>query len=70
MLEMLVIAGIVIAAGIMVLLYLDMADVAVDLISSLVQLVVAVVALFVSLLALMFSALRRLLQKQNNAIIP
>jgi hypothetical protein len=70
MLEFLIIAGIVIAAGVMVLLWLDMADVAVDLISALAQLVVAIVALFVSFLVLVFNALRRLLQKQNNAILP
>jgi hypothetical protein len=70
MLEFLIIAGIVIAAGVMVLLWLDMADVAVDLISALAQLVVAIVALFVSFLVLVFNVLRRLLQKQNNAILP
>ena len=70
MLEFLIIVGIVIGAGILVLLWLDMADVAVDLISALAQLVVAIVALFVSFLVLIFNALRRLLQKQNNAILP
>jgi hypothetical protein len=47
-----------------------MADVAVDLMASLAQLVVAIVGLFVSFLVLVFNALRRLLQKQNNAILP
>jgi hypothetical protein len=70
MLEFLIIVGIVIAAGVLVLLWLDMADVAVDLISALAQLVVAIVALFVSFLVLVLNALRRLLQKQNNAILP
>ena len=70
MLEVLIIVGIVIAAGVMVLLWLDMADVAVDLVSALAQLVVAIVALTVSFLVLVFNALRRLLKKQNNAILP
>lgn len=70
MLEVLIIVGIVIAAGVLVLLWLDMADVAVDLIASLAQLVVAIVALFVSFLVLVFNALRRMLKKQNNAILP
>ena len=70
MLDWLIIAGIVILVGIMVLFYLEMADVALDLISSLAQLVVAVVALAVSLLALPFNALRRLLKKQRNGILP
>ena len=70
MLEILIIVGIVIGAGVLLLLWLDMADVAVDLIASLAQLVVAIVGLFVSFLVLVFNALRRLLQKQNNAIIP
>ena len=70
MLEVLIIVGIVIGAGILVLLWLDMADVAVDLMASLAQLVFTIVALFVSFLVLVFNALRRLLKKQNNAIIP
>ena len=70
MLEFLIVVGIVIAAGVLVLLWLDMADVAVDLISALAQLVVAIVALFVSFLVLVFNALRRMLKKQNNAILP
>jgi hypothetical protein len=70
MLEILIIVGIVIGAGILVLLWLDMADVAVDLMASLAQLVVAIVGLFVAFLVLVFNALRRLLQKQNNAILP
>jgi hypothetical protein len=60
----------VIAAGVLVLLWLDMADVAIDLISALAQLVVAIVALFVSFLVLVLNALRRMLKKQNNAILP
>lgn len=70
MLEVLIIVGIVIAAGVLVLFWLDMADVAVDLIASLAQLVVAIVALLVSFLVFVFNALRRLLKKQHNAIIP
>jgi len=70
MFDWLIIAGIVILVGIMVLFYLEMADVALDLISSLAQLVVAVVALAASLLALLFNALRRLLRKQHNGILP
>ena len=70
MLDGLIIAGIVILVGIMVLFYLEMADVALDLIASLAQLVVAVVALAVSLLALLFNALRRLLKKQRSGILP
>ena len=69
MLDGLIIAGIVILVGIMVLFYLEMADVALDLVASLAQLVVAVVALAVSLLALLFNALRRFLKKQHNVII-
>jgi len=68
--DWLIIAGIVILAGIMVLFYLEMADVALDLISSLAQLVVAVFALAVSLIALLLNALRRLLKKQHNRILP
>jgi hypothetical protein len=37
---------------------------------ALAQLVVAIVALVVSFLVLAFNALRRLLKKQNNAILP
>jgi hypothetical protein len=70
MFDWLIIAGIVILVGFMVLFYLEMADVALDLISSLAQLVVAVVALAVSLLALLFNALRQLLKKQRNGILP
>jgi len=70
MLDWLIIAGIVILVGIMVLFYLEMADVALDLISSLAQFVVAVVALALSLLALLFNALRRWLKKQDNGILP
>lgn len=70
MLEVLIIVGIVIGAGILLLLWLDMADVAVGLIASLAQLVVAIVALFVSFLVLVFNALRRMLKKQHNAILP
>ena len=70
MLDWLIIAGFVIPVGIMVLFYLEMADVALDLISSLAQFVVAVVALALSLFALLFNALRRWLKKQDNGILP
>ena len=70
MLDWLIVAGIAILVGIMVLFYLEMADVALDLIASLAQLVVAVVALAVSLLALLFDALRRWLNKQHSGIPP
>jgi len=70
MLDWLIIAGFVILVGIMVLFYLEMADVAFDLISSLAQLVVAVVALALSLMALLFNAMRRWLKKQDNGILP
>jgi hypothetical protein len=70
MLECLIIVGVAIAAGVMILLWLDMADVAIDLVSSLAQLLASIVALFVSLLVLAFNALRRLLKKQHNALLP
>jgi hypothetical protein len=70
MLDWLIIAGVVILVGIMVLFYLEMTDVALDLISSLAQFVAAVVALAVSLIALLFNALRRWLKKQDNGILP
>jgi len=70
MFDWLIIAGIVILVGIMVLFYLEMADVALDLISSLAQLVVAIVALALSLIALLFNALRRWLKKQDNGVLP
>jgi len=70
MLELLFIAGIVILVAVLVLAYFDMADVAVDLVTALLQLAVAAFALTISLLAMMLHAVRRLLKKQNNAILP
>ena len=46
------------------------ADVIVDLVTALLQLVVAAVGLTITLLAMLLSAIRRLLKKQHNAIIP
>jgi hypothetical protein len=70
MLELLFIAGIVILVAVLVLAYFDMADVAVDLVTALLQLAVAAFALTISLLAMLLHAVRRLLKKQNNAILP
>lgn len=70
MLEVLIIVGIVIAAGVLLLLWLDMADIAIDLIASLAQLVAAVVALFASFLVLLANALRRWLKKPHNSMLP
>jgi hypothetical protein len=70
MLDWLIIAGIVILLAVLILAYLDMADVVVDLLSALLQLGVAAVALTISLLAMLLYAVRRLLKKQHNAIIP
>ena len=70
MLELLFIAGIVILVAVLVLAYFDMADVAVDLVTALLQLAVAAFVLTISLLAMMLHAVRRLLKKQNNAILP
>ena len=70
MLDLLIIAGIAILVAVLLLAYLDMADVIVDLLSALLQLAVAVVALTISLLAMLLSAVRRLLKKRHNAMIP
>ena len=70
MLDFLVIAGIVILVAVLVLLYFEMADVVVDLFSGLLQLAVAVVMLMISLLAMLLNAIRRLLKKQHNGIVP
>lgn len=70
MVEWLIIAGIVILVAIAILVFLDMADVAVDLLSSLLQLAVAVVSLSIALLASLLNALKRLLQRQHNGIVP
>jgi hypothetical protein len=47
-----------------------MADVVVDLVTALLQLAVAAVTLTIALLAMLLNAVRRLLKKQNNAILP
>jgi len=70
MLEWLIIAAVAILAAIFFLAYFDLADTLVDLVTALAQLAVAAVTLTITLLALLFNALRRLLKKQHNAIIP
>jgi hypothetical protein len=70
MLDLLIIAGIVLLAAVLVLAYFDMADVVVDLVTALLQLAVAAVTLTITLLAMLLNAARRLLKKQNNAILP
>ncbi|MCW5704110.1 MAG: hypothetical protein KIT82_16195 [Bradyrhizobium sp.] len=70
MLEWFIIAGIVIVVAIVVLAFFDMADVAVDLLTSLFQLVVAAATLTITLLAALLNALKRLLNKQHNGILP
>ena len=70
MLDWLIIAGIVTLAVILILVFFDMADVAVDLLSSLLELAVAAVSLTVALLAALFNTLKRLLKKQHNGIVP
>lgn len=70
MLDLLVIAGIVILVAVLVLAYFDMADVVVDLVTALLQLAVAAVTLAITLLAMLLDAARRLLRKQNNALLP
>ena len=70
MLEWLIIAGIVILVAILVLAFFDMADIAVDLLTSLLQLVVAAATLTIALLAALLNALKRLLGRQHNGIIP
>jgi hypothetical protein len=70
MLDLLVITGIVILVAVLVLAYFDMADVVVDLVTALLQLAVAAVTLTISLLAMLLNAVRRLLKKQHNGILP
>jgi len=70
MFDWLIIAGTVIVVTFLILAYFDMADIVVDLVTSLLQLAVAAVALTIALLAALFNALRRLLKKQHNAMLP
>ena len=70
MLDLLVITGIVILVAVLVLAYFDMADVVVDLVTALLQLAVAAVTLTISVLAMLLNAVRRLLKKQHNGILP
>jgi len=70
MLDWLIAAAVAIPFVILILAYFDLADVLVDLAASLLQLAVAAVALTVSLLALLLDALRRLLKKQDDSILP
>jgi hypothetical protein len=70
MLGWLIIAGIVILVAALVLAYFDMADVVVDLVTALLQLAVAAVTLTIVLLAAVLNAVKRLLKKQRNAILP
>jgi hypothetical protein len=70
MLDWLIIAAIAILIAVVILAYFDAADVVIDLLTSLLQLAVAAVALTFTLLAALFSALKRLLNKQHNGIIP
>ena len=70
MLEWLIIIAGVILIAVFVLAWLDLADTLFDLVTALAQLAVAVVTMTITLLALLINALRRLLKKQHNAIIP
>ena len=70
MLEWLITAAAVILIVIAILAYFDAADVVIDLLTSLLQLAVAAVALTFTLLAALLNALKRLLNKQHNGIIP
>ena len=70
MLDLLIIAAVVILVAIFVLAWLDLTDMVVDLVAALAQLAVAVVTMTITLLAMLISAMRRLLKKQHNAIIP
>ena len=70
MLEWLIVAAVVVVIAIVVLAYFDMADVLLDLFTSLAQLAVAAVALTITLLAALLNAAKRLLKKQNNALLP
>ena len=70
MLDWLIIAGIVFLALVLVLAFFDMADVVVDLVTALLQLAVAAITLTIALFAAMLNAMKRLLKKQNNALLP
>ena len=70
MLDLLIIIAGVILVGILILVYLDLTDTVVDLVTALAQLAVAVVTMTITLLAMLISALRRLLKKQHDAILP
>ena len=70
MLDWFIIAGIVFLALVLVLAFFDMADVVVDLVTALLQLAVAAITLTIALLAAMLNAMKRLLKKQNNALLP
>ena len=70
MLEWLITAAGVILIVFAILAYFDAADVVIDLFTSLLQLAVAAVALTFTLLAALLNALKRLLNKQHNGIIP
>jgi hypothetical protein len=70
MLEWFIIAGIVILVAAVVLVFFDMADVVVDLLTSLFQLVVAAATLTIALLAALLFGLQRLLNKEHIVIIP
>ena len=70
MLEWLITAAGVILIVFAILAYFDAADVVIDLFTSLLQLVVAAVALTFTLLAALLNALKRLLSKQHNGIVP
>ncbi|HKU08969.1 MAG TPA: hypothetical protein VJR30_23130 [Bradyrhizobium sp.] len=70
MLDWFIIAGIVFLALVLVLAFFDMADVVVDLVTALLQLAVAAITLTIALLAAMLNAVKRLLKKQNNALLP
>jgi hypothetical protein len=54
----------------LLLVFFDLGDVAVDLMTALLQLVVAAVTLTIALLAMLLNAVKRLLKKQNNALLP
>jgi hypothetical protein len=70
MLEWLITAAGAILIVFAILAYFDAADVVIDLFTSLLQLAVAAVALTFTLLAALLNALKRLLNKQHNGIIP
>jgi hypothetical protein len=70
MFEWLITAAGVILIVFAILAYFDAADVVIDLFTSLLQLVAAAVALTFTLLAALLNALKRLLSKQHNGIVP